>query len=69
MVVTWQEDHSEAHRVMAEALGEAFAMNVGEISAEIDPRALDDLLAAHRLWADWLAAGRVRKLALVAERR
>jgi hypothetical protein len=31
-------------------------------------RALDDLLAAHRLWIDWLDAGRVRKLALVANR-
>ena len=31
-------------------------------------RALDDLLAAHRLWVEWLDEGRVRKLALVAER-
>ena len=30
--------------------------------------ALDDLLAAHRLWVEWLDEGRVRKLALVAER-
>jgi hypothetical protein len=26
------------------------------------------LLAAHRLWIEWLDEGRVRKLALVAER-
>jgi hypothetical protein len=35
---------------------------------EIGRRALDELLAAHRLWIEWLDAGRVRKLALVAER-
>jgi hypothetical protein len=29
---------------------------------------LDELLAAHRLWIEWLDEGRVRKLALVAER-
>ena len=32
-------------------------------------RALDDLLAAHRLWAEWLDSGRVRKLAMVAEKQ
>jgi hypothetical protein len=34
----------------------------------IGRRALDELLAAHRLWVQWLGEGRVRKLALVAER-
>ena len=38
------------------------------IAAQIGRRALDELLAAHRLWIDWLDEGRVRKLALVAER-
>jgi hypothetical protein len=32
-------------------------------------RALDELLPAHRLWIEWLGEGRVRKLAVVAERR
>ena len=31
-------------------------------------QALDELLAAHRLWIDWLETGRVRKIAFVAER-
>ena len=31
-------------------------------------RTADDLLAAHRLWSDWLGSGRVRKLAIVAEK-
>ena len=30
--------------------------------------ALEELLVAHRLWSDWLREGRVRKLALVAEK-
>ena len=34
-----------------------------------DDRALEELLAAHRLWSDWLRDGRVRKLAFVAEKR
>ena len=38
------------------------------IAAQIGRRALDELLAAHGLWSEWLDEGRVRKLALVAER-
>ena len=68
LVVTWQEDHSRAHRATAQALADAFAADAAAIAAQIGRRALDDLLAAHRLWVEWLDAGRVRKLALVAER-
>ena len=68
LVVTWQEDHSRAHRAMAHALADAFAAEPEGIAAQIGRRALDELLAAHRLWIEWLDAGRVRKLALVAER-
>ena len=50
------------------ALADAFAADAEAITAQIGRRALDDLLAAHRLWIEWLDAGRVRKLALVAER-
>ena len=67
LVVTWQEDHSDAHRAMAQALGNAFTADAEDITAQIGRRALDELLAAHRLWIDWLGDGRVRKLALVAE--
>ena len=69
LAVTWQEDHSRAHRATAQALAEAFAADGEDIAARIGRRALDELLAAHRLWIDWLGDGRVRKLALVAERR
>jgi hypothetical protein len=53
---------------MAQALADAFAADAEDIAAQIGRRALDDLLAAHRLWIAWLDEGRVRKFALVAER-
>ena len=68
LVSTWQEDHSRAHHATARALAAAFTADAEDIAAQIGRRALDELLAAHRLWIEWLAAGRVRKLALVAER-
>ncbi len=68
LVVTWQEDHSRAHHEMAQALAGAFAADSESIAAQIGRRALDELLAAHRLWVDWLGEGRVRKLALVTKR-
>ena len=57
LAVTWVEDHSREHRATAQALAEAYA-------AEAE----DDLVTSHRLWIEWLDAGRVRKLALVADR-
>lgn len=68
LVVSSQEDHSRAHRATAQALAAAFAADAEAIAAEIGPRALDDLLAAHQLWIDWLGEGRVRKFAIVAVR-
>jgi len=68
LAVTWQEDHSEAHRAVAQALAEAFAADGDAISAQLGRDALDQLLAAHRLWVRWLDDGRVRKLAMVAQR-
>ena len=68
LVVRWQEDRTQAHADMAEALTEAFAADAVDIAAEIGDRALEELLAAHRLWSEWLRSGRVRKIALVAEK-
>jgi hypothetical protein len=53
---------------VAQALTEAYAADADRIAAQIGRRALDELLAAHRLWIKWLGDERVRKLALVAER-
>jgi SAM-dependent methyltransferase len=66
--VRWQEDCSRSHRAVADSLIAAFEAHASSIAAHIGHRALDDLLAAHRLWSDWLREGRVRKLCLVAEK-
>lgn len=68
LVVRWQEDHSKLHRAVANALIEAFAGDADAITAQVGRRALEDLLAAHRLWSNWLRDGRVRKFAFVAEK-
>jgi SAM-dependent methyltransferase len=68
LVVGWQEDCSASHRAMAESLGHAFDSDATDISAQIGARALEELLAAHRLWSTWLRQGRVRKFALVAQK-
>jgi sarcosine/dimethylglycine N-methyltransferase len=68
LVVRRQEDHTESHTATAEALTEAFAADADEIAAQIGDRALEELLRAHRLWGEWMRSGRVRKIALVAEK-
>jgi SAM-dependent methyltransferase len=66
--VRWQDDCSRSHRAVVDALTDAFTADAPAIAAQIGGRALDDLLAAHRLWSEWLETGRVRKLAFVAEK-
>ncbi len=67
LLVSWQDDWSRSHRAVAESLIDAFTADATDIASLIGGDALDELLAAHRLWSEWLATGRVRKLALVAE--
>ncbi|HVU78012.1 MAG TPA: class I SAM-dependent methyltransferase [Gaiellaceae bacterium] len=62
------EDLSSSHREMADRLADAFEADADAIASRVGRRAVDDLVAGHRLWSGWLATGRVRKLALVAER-
>jgi SAM-dependent methyltransferase len=69
LVVRWQNDCSPSHRVVADSLITAFAADAADIAAQIGRRALEELLAAHRLWSDWLREGRVRKIAFVAEKK
>jgi sarcosine/dimethylglycine N-methyltransferase len=66
--VRWQDECSQSHLAMVDSLITAFTADESEIAAHIGRRALDELLAAHRLWSDWLREGRVRKFAFVAER-
>ncbi len=68
LVVRGQEDCSLSHRAMADSLVNAFTADAAAIAAQIGRQALDDLIAAHRLWSEWLGTGRVRKFAVVAER-
>jgi len=68
LAMRWEEDWSESHREVAAALADAYAAASTPIASRIGRQALDELLAAHRLWSEWLATGRVRKFALVAGR-
>jgi SAM-dependent methyltransferase len=68
LVVDWQEDHTESHAATAESLTAAFAADAVDIAVEIGDQALEELLRAHQLWANWMRSGRVRKIALVAEK-
>ena len=67
-VVRWQEDWTRSHAAMAASLLGAFTDDAPDIAAQIGRRALDELLAAHSLWRDWLDQRRVGKFALVAEK-
>jgi SAM-dependent methyltransferase len=66
--VRWHEDCSQSHRAVADSLNDAFTADATDIATQIGRRALSELLAAHRLWSDWLREGRVRKIAFVAEK-
>jgi SAM-dependent methyltransferase len=68
LVVRWREDRSRSHGAVADALIEAFVADAAYIAERVGSRALEELLAAHRLWSDWLREGRVRKIAVVAEK-
>jgi SAM-dependent methyltransferase len=68
LVVRWRDDCSRSHREVADALIDAFEADATDIAAQIGRQALDELLTAHRLWSEWLAQGRVRKFAFVAEK-
>ena len=68
LAVRWQEDCSRSHRAVADSLINACGADAADIAAQIGPQALEELLAAHRLWSDWLRDGRVRKIAFVAEK-
>jgi SAM-dependent methyltransferase len=68
LAVRWQDDLSQAHREIADSLIDAFSADADAIAEQIGPDALDELLTSHRLWSDWIRNGRVRKIALVAEK-
>jgi SAM-dependent methyltransferase len=66
--VLWQDECSRSHRAVVDSLIDAFVSDAPSIAARIGRHTLDELLAAHRRWSDWLLAGRVRKFAVVADK-
>jgi SAM-dependent methyltransferase len=66
--VRWQDECSQSHRATVDSLVSAISAEAAEISVHLGRGALDELLAAHRLWSSWLREGRVRKFAFVAEK-
>lgn len=69
LTVTWQEQVSAAHHATATALLQRFRADARDIARQVGRPALADLIAAHELWSEWLGSGRVRKFAVVAEKR
>ena len=66
--LTWEEECSRSHLQMVDSLLAAFQADSPRIGEQIGVKALQELLAAHQLWKDWLSSGRVRKFTLVAEK-
>ena len=69
LTVTWREQWSASHHATATSLLQWYRTEASDIARQVGPLALTELIAAHELWSDWLGCGRVRKFALVAEKR
>lgn len=69
LLVRWHGECSEAHLATVDALTGAYAAAASRGMTEYPGRrAVDELLASHRLWSRWLRYGRVRKFVVVAEK-
>jgi SAM-dependent methyltransferase len=68
LTVTWQRELTAAHLETAAALLGAYRADSTAIANQVGALALTELIAAHELWCEWLASGRVRKFAVVAQR-
>lgn len=69
LTVTWRQEHTASHHATATALLHSYRADAPRIADEIGTQATAELIAAHQLWSDWLGSGRVRKFAMVAEKR
>lgn len=67
--IAWWRDATRTQLRTVTSLTSAFAARRAELVAGLGEPFVDDLLAAHRLWGRWLRTGRIRKLAVVAQRR
>jgi len=69
LAVTWRLECSTSHQATAAALLRCYRADSLQIAAQIGTQAAADLVTSHRLWSAWLASGRVRKFAMVAEKQ
>jgi SAM-dependent methyltransferase len=69
LTVIWQQELSSSHHATATALLRYYQADSPQIAGQIGAQATAELITAHRLWSDWLGSGRVRKFAMVAEKR
>ena len=69
LTAIWQQEYSSSHHATATALLHRYQADHLQIADEIGKQATAELIAAHEVWSDWLGSGRVRKFAMVAEKR
>jgi len=69
LTVTWQQEYSSAHHAIATALLRCYRADSSQLAGQLGIQAAAELITAHQLWSDWLGSGRVRKFAMVAEKR
>ena len=69
LTVTWRQEHTSSHHAIATALLRCYRADSPQIAGQIGTQATGELITAHQLWSDWLGSGRVRKFAMVAEKR
>jgi SAM-dependent methyltransferase len=69
LAVTWQQEYSSAHHAVAAALLRSYRADSARIAGQLGEQTTAELITAHQLWNDWLGSGRVRKFAMVAEKR
>ena len=69
LTVIWRQEYSSTHHAIATALLRCYRADSPQIAGQIGARATAELIRAHELWSEWLGSGRVRKFAMVAEKR
>jgi ubiquinone/menaquinone biosynthesis C-methylase UbiE len=69
LTVNWRQEYSSSHHAIATALQRSYQADSQQIADQIGKQDTADLITGHRLWSDWLGGGRVRKFAMVAEKR
>src|SRR5215472_10282689 len=69
LTVIWREEYSFSHHAIAMALLRCYQADSPRIADQIGTQVTAELIAAHRLWSDWLGGGRVRRFAMVAQKQ